>query len=96
MKNNRRCDLSSKLTHFFRMLDLDDGSAPSIPEYWGDNNITEITEHTQFWALFLLRHAIRRSRHPTHIGRWDRRAQRVITFLSMARDSFKTAVRPYE
>jgi hypothetical protein len=59
MKNNRRYDLSNKLTHFFRCLDLEDGSAPHIPEDWGDGNVTE---DTTFTALFLLRCAIRHGR----------------------------------
>ena len=59
MKNNRRYDLSAKLTHFFRMLDLFDGSAPSTPEDWGDANIAE---DTKFSAIFLLRCAIRHGR----------------------------------
>ncbi len=54
--NNRRYDLSNKLTHFFRKLDQTDGSTPHTPEDWGSANITE---DTVFSPLFLLRSAIR-------------------------------------
>ena len=67
MKNNRRYDLSSKLTHFFRKLDMDDGSAPHLPEYWGDQNIIENTVAS---ALFLLRCAIR---HGLLWATWSKR-----------------------
>ncbi|VTR93429.1 Uncharacterized protein OS=Neosynechococcus sphagnicola sy1 GN=DO97_21640 PE=4 SV=1: DUF4427 [Gemmata massiliana] len=59
MQNNRRFDLSGRLIHFFRKLDLDDGSAPHVPEHWGQHNITE---HTVYSALFLMRCAIRHGR----------------------------------
>ena len=59
MQNNRRFDLSDRLIHFFRKLDLDDGSAPHVPEYWGDHNISEDTVYS---ALFLMRCAVRQGR----------------------------------
>jgi|SRR5271157_4337235 len=59
MNNNRRYDLSERLIHFFRNLDLDDGSAPHVPEHWGWANITESTRYS---ALFLMRSAIRHGR----------------------------------
>lgn len=59
MKSNRRYDLSGRLIHFFRKLDLEDGSAPDMPEDFGLTNITESTEYS---AIFLLRSAIRHGR----------------------------------
>jgi hypothetical protein len=56
MKNNQRYDLSERLIHFFRNLDLEDGSAPHIPEEWGE---ACIAEDTKLSALFLLRVVIR-------------------------------------
>jgi hypothetical protein len=56
VENNRRFDLSERLIHFFRKLDLEDGSAPETPENWGGHNLSE---HTVFSAQFLLRCAIR-------------------------------------
>jgi len=59
MKNNRRYDLSERLIHFFRNLDLDDGTAPHLPEEWGWSNIAE---PPKFSAMFLMRCAIRHGR----------------------------------
>jgi len=59
MRNSRRYDLSERLIHFFRKLDLDDGSAPHIPEDWGEHNISD---DTVLSALFLMRSAIRHGR----------------------------------
>lgn len=59
MKNNRRYDLSSRLTHFFRHVDLLDDTAPCTPECWGYSNLVEDTDLS---PLFLLRCAIRYGR----------------------------------
>lgn len=67
MKSNRRYDLSDRLIHFFRKLDLDDGSAPDLPDHFGFTNITESTEYS---AMFLLRSSIR---HGRLWATWSRR-----------------------
>lgn len=67
MLNNERYDLSKQLIHFFRKLDLDDGSSPDIPEDWGMGNITE---DTVFSSMFLMRSAIR---HGHLWATWSRR-----------------------
>lgn len=57
--NNRRYDLSDRLIHFFRDLDIASDDAPMTPEYWG---YSSITEDYKMSALFLLRHCIRQGR----------------------------------
>lgn len=56
MTNNERYDLSNRLIHFFRKLDLEDGSSPVTPEDWG---MASLAEDTVFSSMFLLRTAIR-------------------------------------
>ena len=57
--NNRRFDLSDRLIHFFRDLDLEKEDTPDIPEEWGH---ATIYEDTLLPAFFLLRHAVREGR----------------------------------
>lgn len=57
--NNRRFDLSDRLIHFFRDLDLEKTDTPVVPEQWGH---ATIQEDTLLPAFFLLRHAIREGR----------------------------------
>ncbi|WP_158637955.1 DUF4427 domain-containing protein [Sphingomonas ginsenosidivorax] len=57
--NNRRYDLSDRLIHFFRDVDLTSDSSPDVPEDWGYASIVEDWEVS---AHFLLRHAIRQGR----------------------------------
>lgn len=56
MKNNIRFDLSDRLIHFFREVDLGGQSVPVQPENFGLNNFVE---GTKWPALFLLRCAVR-------------------------------------
>jgi len=60
MSNNIRFDLSDRLIHFFRQVDLEGDSAPAIqPEQFAFNSYVEGT----VWpALFLLRCAVRSHR----------------------------------
>lgn len=60
MTNNVRFDLSDRLVHFFRRVDLEGDSAPAIqPEHFAFNSYVE----RQVWpALFLLRCAVRSHR----------------------------------
>lgn len=57
--NNRRYDLSNRLIHFFRDLDLSSSDAPATPEHWGHSSIPEDVDMP---AFFLLRHCIRQGR----------------------------------
>lgn len=57
MTNNDRYDLSNRLIHFFRKLDLNDGSCPGLPDEWGPGNIYE--GQNVISPLFLLRSVIR-------------------------------------
>jgi hypothetical protein len=57
--NNRRYDLSDRLIHFFRDLDLETPDAPPTPDHWGYGSTTE---DWQLPAFFLLRHAVRQGR----------------------------------
>ncbi len=57
--NNHRYDLSNRLIHFFRDLDLLSDNAPVTPQDWGYSSITEDTDMP---AFFLLRHCIRQGR----------------------------------
>lgn len=59
LRNNRRYDLSDRLIHFFRDLNLLSNSAPATPEHWG---FSSIAEDTYMPAFFLLRHCIRQGR----------------------------------
>jgi hypothetical protein len=60
VSNNRRFDLSDRLIHFFREVDLEGPSAPLIqPEMFAFNSYVE---DTKWPALFLLRCAIRSHR----------------------------------
>jgi hypothetical protein len=70
MLNNERYDLSNRLIHFFRELNLDDESSPDIPEEWGMSNIAE---DTVFSSMFLLRSAIR---HGHLWATWSIRSKR--------------------
>lgn len=56
MKNTKRYDLSSRLIHFFREVDVTSDSYVEFPEFWGFGNIAEGNIYT---PLFLLRSAIR-------------------------------------
>lgn len=56
MLNNNRFDLSSRLIHFFRAIDLESDDAPFTPESWGPGDIVEDTRISPF---FLLRNAVR-------------------------------------
>ncbi|MDP1660790.1 MAG: DUF4427 domain-containing protein [Phycisphaerales bacterium] len=67
MFNNRRFDLSSRVVHFFREVDLSGDSSVDFPEHWGFGNIAE---DTTFSPLFLLRCAIR---HGRLFATWARR-----------------------
>ncbi len=58
-RNNRRYDLSDRLIHFFRDIDISSDDAPATPEHWGYSSIPEDAEMP---AFFLLRHAIRQGR----------------------------------
>lgn len=58
-KNNRRFDLSDRLIHFFRDLDLEQSDAPPTPEDWG---YASVVEDCKMPAFFLLRHAVRQGR----------------------------------
>lgn len=57
MLNNHRYDLSARLIHFFREVNVNDGSAPDLPVEWGPGNFVE--DHKVFSPLFLLRSTIR-------------------------------------
>lgn len=57
--NNSRYDLSDRLIHFFRNLDLEHDDAPAWPE---DLGYASIHETYQLRPHFLLRHAIRLGR----------------------------------
>jgi hypothetical protein len=59
MRNNRRYDLSDRLIHFFRDLDLENANSPSTPQDWGH---ASITEDWLMPAFFLLRHVVRQGR----------------------------------
>lgn len=67
MKNTERYDLSNRLIHFFRKLDLEDGSAPDVPEDWG---LGSIAEDAVYSPMFLMRCAIR---HGHLWATWSRR-----------------------
>ena len=67
MKNAERYDLSRRLIHFFRKIDLEDGSAPDVPEDWGMGSIAEDTVYS---PMFLMRSAIR---HGHLWATWSRR-----------------------
>ncbi|WP_010517832.1 DUF4427 domain-containing protein [Komagataeibacter oboediens] len=58
-RNNRRYDLSDRLIHFFRDINILSDDAPATPEHWGYSSIPEDVEMP---AFFLLRHAIRQGR----------------------------------
>lgn len=58
-KNNRRFDLSDRLIHFFRDLDLEKSDAPPTPEDWG---YASVVEDWKMPAFFLLRHTVREGR----------------------------------
>ena len=58
-QNNRRFDLSDRLIHFFRDLDLEQSDAPPTPEDWG---YASVVEDWKMPAFFLLRHALRQGR----------------------------------
>lgn len=58
-RNTYRFDLSDRLIHFFRALDLSKNDAPETPEQWGFGNITEENNISPF---FLLRCAVRQLR----------------------------------
>ncbi|QDG49516.1 DUF4427 domain-containing protein [Persicimonas caeni] len=56
MKNSRRFDLSQRLVHFVRSVDLRSDGATTLPEEWSFGNLVED------WVLspfFLLRHILR-------------------------------------
>jgi hypothetical protein len=55
-RNTRRFDLSDRLIHFFRALDLDYGPGFTTPETWGPG---DLAEDTKFSPFFLLRNAVR-------------------------------------
>ena len=57
--NNIRYDLSERLIHFFREVDLRSESPVSFPENWG---LDHLVEDDLFTPLFLLRLAIRHSK----------------------------------
>lgn len=57
--NNRRYDLSDRLIHFFRDVDVTSDDAPATPEHWGYSSINEDVDMP---AFFLLRHCIRQGR----------------------------------
>lgn len=57
--NNRRYDLSDRLIHFFRDIDISSNDAPVTPEHWGYSSIPEDVDMP---AFFLLRHCIRQGR----------------------------------
>ncbi|RBO90913.1 DUF4427 domain-containing protein [Pseudochrobactrum asaccharolyticum] len=59
MQNNDRYDLSDRLIHFFRPLDLETTNAPVWPECTG---YASVTETSLLRPQFLLRHAIRMGR----------------------------------
>jgi hypothetical protein len=71
LNNNNRYDLSDRLIHFFREVDLESASAPTWPE---DTSHASISESTVLRPIFLLRHAIRLGRvYATWSIRNDRR-----------------------
>lgn len=57
--NNLRFDLSDRLIHFFRDVDVEGDSAPDMPEHFAFNSFVEGTTYP---AFFLLRSAIRSQR----------------------------------
>ncbi|WP_291716375.1 DUF4427 domain-containing protein [Magnetospirillum sp. 64-120] len=57
--NSERFDLSNRLIHFFRPLDLESDDSPGGPEEWGAGGIVEDTLLSPF---FLLRNAVRLGR----------------------------------
>lgn len=57
--NNNRYDLSDRLIHFFRRVDLAGDTAPAWPE---DPGYASISESEVLQPAFLLRHAIRMGR----------------------------------
>lgn len=59
MKNTKRYDLSDRLFHFFRSVDISSGDAPSVPEHLGWGNVAE---DANWSALFMLRCAVRQCR----------------------------------
>ena len=59
MSNNKRFDLSDKLIHFFRPVDLSSDNAFTAPENWGPG---EIVENHVVSPMFLLRNAVRLGR----------------------------------
>ena len=59
MKNNTRYDLSDRLFHFFRNVDVSSGDSPPVPEHLGWGNIQE---DVKWSAMFMLRCSIRQCR----------------------------------
>ncbi|MGE7205493.1 DUF4427 domain-containing protein [Sphingomonas sp. NPDC019816] len=59
MRNNRRYDLSDRLIHIFRDLDLSHDDAPQTPQWWGYGSRDD---DDKLSAHFLQRHAIRQGR----------------------------------
>lgn len=59
MKNNKRFDISSRLIHFFRKVDVSSDNGISAPENWGPG---EIVEDPIVSPMFLLRNAVRLGR----------------------------------
>lgn len=59
MSNNKRFDLSDRLIHFFRPVDLTSGDSFSAPETWGPGEIVE--DHIMS-PMFLLRNSVRLGR----------------------------------
>jgi hypothetical protein len=71
LSNNRRYDLSDRLIHFFRSVDLSSGNGFTAPESWGPG---EIVGDDVVSPMFLLRNAVRLGRiWATWSKRGDRR-----------------------
>jgi hypothetical protein len=60
LPNNDRYDLSNRLIHFFRRVDISGDDAPPWPQHLNYASIDEGEELLE--PLFLLRHAIRGGR----------------------------------
>lgn len=59
MNNNNRYDLSDRIIHFFRQVDLAGDSPVHFPENWG---LDHLVENHDFNPFFLLRAAVRKQR----------------------------------
>lgn len=60
MRNSVRYDLSDRLVHFFRKIELESGDCPSLPAAWGFNSLENLSEPLS--PFFMLRSAVRQGK----------------------------------